>query len=401
LSLLRARWWTLPLAIWAVSRAVGALILLVESHRQVAMGVGGGIWMNAPSPASPGYFTLVTNYDGQYYEQIAQHGYPHVLPPGTDTPVGKNAWAFYPLFPALCRLVMLVTSASFGVAASVVSLLCGALAALLLFRMVSETGGRWVAGVSTLALCLFPAAVLLQTAYTEALALLLILAALWCLRRRWYAAVAGVAVVLALSRPIAPALAAVIALHWLARWWQARRGGEAFPVRERVAAGAAVVVAGLSVGIWPAVAAIVTGDLHAYTETEEAWSHGARHYPSWLAQSVGLTGHVGAGLLGLLIVVIVVALVLQRRARVWGSELRWWAPVYTLFLYGSTRPNSAMVRMMMLAIVPFWQPPAAVPPTRRRAVVTVAVVAVVGIALQWAWVHWFFVYSQPKPDFGP
>ena len=393
-------WWWLPLGIFALTRLLDAVLLTVEARRQVAMAPGGGIFMAVPLPASPSYWQLLTNYDGQWYEQIALHGYPHALPAGTDSLVGKNPWAFFPLYPAIVRGVMTVTSLPFGVAASLVSLVCAGAAMLLLFRLVSESGGRFVAAVTVLALCVYPSAVLFQAAYTEGLALLLVLICLVLLRRRRYAVLALVAVALSLTRPIVPVLAVVVAVHGIARWRGERRGGEPFPVRERVACAAAAVVAALSFLIWPVVAGVVTGEPRAYLETQNAWAHGDAGWPSWLAHLLGRPP-VLLGVLGLAILAAICLIVGRRRARVWGSQLRWWAPVYELYLLGTTRPTTSAVRYLMLAIVPWWQPPAVVPPTRRRAITTVVIVSVVGLVLQWVWVHWFFVMSQPRPPFGP
>jgi len=36
------------------------------------------------APASPGYFDLLTNWDGQWYQDVAQNGYPAHLPRAGD-----------------------------------------------------------------------------------------------------------------------------------------------------------------------------------------------------------------------------------------------------------------------------------------------------------------------------
>lgn len=398
----RARWWFLPLGLYVASRLADTVILLVESHQQVAMGTGGGIFTTGPTPASPSYSTLVTNYDGQWYEQIARHGYPATLPPGTDSAVAKTAWPFLPLYPMLVRVVMLLTRLPFGLAASLVSVVAAGAAVVLLYRLVLTTGGRAAAVAAVLSVCLYPSAVLYQAAYAEGLALLLIVACLWCLQGRRYWLLCAATVCLAFTRPIVPAVGLAVIVHGALRW---RAGG--FPVRERLAWAAAALVGTLGFFLWPAVAWAVTGEPRAYFRAEVAWDHGAKHYPSWLAHLIG-RGPVWLGVLGVVVLAVVLVLVWQARRR--GADLRRWSPIYTLYLLASTRPNSAMVRMMMLALVPIVPvfparpgSPSTTPashaglPRWRWLLPTVAV----GLVLQVVWVHWFFIYWRAAPPFGP
>ena len=71
-------------------------------------------------------------WDGSWYREIAENGYPVPLPVDPSTgAVSQNAWAFYPAFPLLSRLLMSVTGLGFPVVASTLALVCGAGAAVL------------------------------------------------------------------------------------------------------------------------------------------------------------------------------------------------------------------------------------------------------------------------------
>ena len=109
-----------------------------------------------------------------------------------DGLVQQNAWAFFPLYPLLVRGVMTVTGGSWAVVAPTVSLLAGAGAMLLVHRSVVRGAPRAVAArpglplATVLLVSVFPTSVVLQVGYTEALALLLVAAALLAVVSRRY-----------------------------------------------------------------------------------------------------------------------------------------------------------------------------------------------------------------------
>ena len=161
----------IPLGIFLLTRLVDGLMIAWFAREQVASGSIRGWFVVHPTPASPGYLTALTNFDGQWYQQIAEHGYPTVLRRWSR---GAEPWAFYPLYPSLVRGLMELTGLPFAAAATLVSMTCGAVAVCLLYRLLLRTGGRFTATATVLALCVYPAAPILQAAYTESLALLVI-----------------------------------------------------------------------------------------------------------------------------------------------------------------------------------------------------------------------------------
>jgi hypothetical protein len=361
------------LAIFLATRVVEAVLLVLVT------------------PPGYSYGHAITYWDGGWYRQIAQHGYPAHLPVQHGF-VHQSAWAFYPLYPALVRLVM-ATGMSYDVAAPAVSLLCGAAAMCLLYRMLMSSTGRFNAGLAVLALCTYPAAVLFQSAYTESLALLLVLACLWCLRERRYAPLVAPALLLALARPVVLPLAVVIGVHWLVRW-RSRRDDPFLRREARVLAVTGVLTA-TSFLLWPAIAALRTGRLNAYFVTAKAWDSRRDHgWPSWLM----MLAHGDRPGLAAVVVVVVLTLgvvLVRRAAGVWGLELRCWAGAYALFLLAATMTTTSIVRYAMLAIVPWWPFPdlgRTVSSDRRRFGLALAV-ACVGVVGQVLWMRWFFVLS--------
>jgi hypothetical protein len=369
-----------PLAVFAATRLLSALaIVLVTPH-------------------GDSYLHTVTYWDGGWYRQVTEHGYPSTLPVEHGV-VGQSGWAFYPLYPALVRLLM-TTGLSFDLAAPAVSLACAAAAMCLLHAMLRPAVGDFGAALGVLALCMYPAAPAFQAAYTEGLAALLVLGALWCLRERRYAGVLVLAVALSLTRPVVLPLCVPVAIHGWLRW--RGRDHDPFPRREAATVAGVAVLTAASFGLWPAVAALVTGRADAYFVTAQAWLPAGQHgWPSWPASL--LTGQqvrfAAVGVAGLL---LVAAVPLRRATRLWGPELRTWAVAYPLYLLLATRPTTSIVRYAMLAAVPWWPWPdvGRTLTSRSGRAGLVAAVVVVGFALQVLWLHYCFVlgpgwYSFP------
>jgi hypothetical protein len=381
--------WVAPLAIFALSRVLEGLLIAAAAHDQPARDSDVGV-VDTPAGPDPGYLAALSNWDGQWYSQIAHHGYPTELP-REDGVVQQNAWAYYPLYPGLVRLVMAVSRTSFEVAAMMVSIVVGAVAVVVLYRLVEKVGGRFNALTTVAAVCVFPAAPVLQVGYTESLALLLVVVCLTLLRDRRFGWLIVATALLSLTRPIVLPLALVIAVQGAMRW--RRRHEVAVSARElrgyAVSAGFAVV----SFAIWPAVAGIVTGEPDAYFATQRAWIlDEASGWPSWLAH-LAQPGERGPAVLGLLALAVLVALVARRAARAWGPELRVWGVAYFVYLLGTTRPTSSIIRYSMLTVVPAW-PALSEPgrePSRRTQAAVLAAIFVIALPLNYLWLRWFFI----------
>ena len=129
-------WYAVPLLIFAVTRMICAVLLVVIGRsKQYAVGPAMPPG-HPPTESGTSYGDLISNWDGQWYRFIVEHGYPHHLPT-LHGALQENQWAFYPLYPSLVRIVMW-TGLPYAVAASCVSMAFGAAAMTLLYRMLAQ-----------------------------------------------------------------------------------------------------------------------------------------------------------------------------------------------------------------------------------------------------------------------
>jgi hypothetical protein len=233
---------------WAVSRLVvfGAAAVLQ--------------WIDKPR----GYFyhgfksplEVLASWDGRWYEQVARHGY--LLIPGHQSDP-----AFFPLYPALLRLVSAtgLTYTDGGIVISNLLLLGGLIA---FYRLGREFLPERDAYRATVLAALTPMGFAFSMAYPESLVFgAMALAGLAALRQRWLLCGACGAAA-ALARPqgalvLLPVAAA--AAHVWPRLEPRARGLAA-------AAVAAPLAALLS---FPLYLGDVLGDPHAWSKAQQAW----------------------------------------------------------------------------------------------------------------------------------
>jgi len=191
-------WWVQVLAVYAATRVASAVVLILVAPHQEATP-----W----TPASPGYRDYSgTMWDATWYRSIAEGGYPQGLPRSASGLVQQSSWAFFPLYPMLARALMLATGLGWTTVAPTLSLVLGGAAAVVIALLVRSVLGPedTRASLGTVLLVgVFPSAVILQVAYTESLALLLIAATLLLIRTRHYLWASGVVMALGFTRPVA------------------------------------------------------------------------------------------------------------------------------------------------------------------------------------------------------
>src|SRR4051794_22072770 len=79
-------WWLQALAVYAGARLVSAVALVVVAQHQVESYFG---------PAKPSYLQFTGGFwDALWYQQVAEGGYPSVLPRDAAGVVQQNPWAF-------------------------------------------------------------------------------------------------------------------------------------------------------------------------------------------------------------------------------------------------------------------------------------------------------------------
>lgn len=380
--------------LYGVSRLVGALFIARAAPGQVPVGqLPEGYKSTVPHGSPAGYGDVVTNWDGQWYWDIVLRGYPGSAVGAAGEPV-QTSLAFYPLYPTLVRALTDATGLGFAVVAPTLSLVLGAGAFLVLFPLLRDVVGRTRALLALAALTCFVSAPILQTAYTESLALLLVAAALLLLRRRRYVWVAVPVVLLGLTRNITVALAPVIVLHWVAM----RRGARPVETVRHRSLAALLAVCLLATALWPLLAGLLTGEMDAYLTTLKAWPGftGSVFEPPWVAEvtRVGALGWLFAGAVALGWAL----LFCSRQVRRWGPELAGWGAVYPVYIVLTTGATLSLLRYLLLAfplallLVPEVR-------TRGRAVaraVLVAAACALGLLAQWWWVSTVLVvHARP------
>jgi hypothetical protein len=378
----------LPITVFVLTRLYGFVIIALAARHQVALPSPDhpGVYQFTPHPDSPGYLALITNWDGQWYERIATDGY-HLPSPG-DPEAWAALWsfAFLPGFPTVVGTMMAVTGLSFAMSATVVNLIAGGAAMVVMFALVERTAGRFAAGVAVLFSCCFITAPLFQAAYSESISLLLVCTVLLLLAKRRYGWAVVAVVLLSLTRLVTPPLAVVVLVHAVLRY----RGRAQDPIRRGEMAAIAFlgVVSAASVSLWSTITSVITNgaELSGANRGNVSSAVVAGRF-GWFTNAFEHIGWIGVVGLALLVVLFVVV-ALSRLTRTWGVEVRTWFAIYPIFLLFVAGVHTGMFRYLMLAfplgLLLVGSPaPGTIP--RKRAALVVAV-AVISLGLQAVWV---------------
>ncbi|WP_310055604.1 hypothetical protein [Arthrobacter ginsengisoli] len=395
-------WWVQVGGLYLAARLISAGIFMAAALHQ-----GVNPWF----PAKPDYWSFVNIWDARWYGEVLQNGYPEVLPTDGAGTVQENAWAFYALFPLLGRALSGLTGMHPAFTLTLIAMVCGLAAALVIFRLFRHRAAHSTALWGTVFVSTFPVSPVLQVPYAESLNLLLLAAALLLVVERRYLWAMPVVVLMCLSRPTGVPFAAMTGLLFLYRAGQyflaarstaPREGG-----RDGAAAGVAgpagsvphrrsqlwslaglTVVSGTGALLWPAFAWAVTGDIQAYTKTETVWrGHDLVPFKPWFDTGVLLFGPV-LGLLAPFVFVALFALFMMcRPVRALGTELRLWCACYMGYLLLFLHPQTSTFRML-LPLFPLALSAALISRSRayRGAVLVMfALLQIVWIVWLWAW----------------
>jgi len=401
-SWLPARWSTV-LTVYLASRVFSLTLLAVVWEVAHLAGFG----FRTPG-AELSLLDFTTSWDADRYRTIALQGYPSVLPTDSAGNVLPNEWAFLPVFPTLCHLLMVATGMPFSGAALLLSTAFGAGAALVLYRLVDRAVGHRGAIWAVLLLCFGPLGFLFSVGYAEGLMLFLLFGGVLAMRQRRYGLVLACGVVAAFTRPGALALALTLAVHLVVRWRTERAGGssaaaspaagssswpwQVLPRRDLVqivTAGAAVAAAGLA---WPVVAHLATGQHDAYLQTEMAWWVDYVGRPDFVPLTPWflLAGRwLGIGGIALVVALLVLAAVwFTRRSTLrLGHETVAFTASFALYLVAVFLPQQSLFRLL-LPLTPLLGAPAVSerPVVRRTLLVGGMVLQPVAVVLLWLFV---------------
>lgn len=393
-------WWLQISALYVAARLVSACFFAGAALQQ-----GVNPWF----PPKPDYWNFINIWDARWYGEALRNGYPSELPVDAAGNVKENAWAFYPLFPLLGRVLSGLTGLAPATSLTLIALAAGLGAALVVYRLFRFKAGHRTALWGSVFVATFPVAPILQVPYAESLNLLLLAAALLLVMERRYLWAMPVVLLMDLSRPTGLPFAAMLGLLFLYRLYgrvsagrghrlsgQAPAGGPAddtpadnTPARLWTLA-ALTAVAGAGALLWPAIAWAVTGDIQAYTRTETVWrGHDLVPFKPWFDTGVQLFGPV-LGLLAPFVFVALFALLMMSKPAVrLGTELRLWCACYVGYLLVFLHPQTSTFRMLLplfpLALSAAWI-------SRSRAYR--GAVVVMFLLLQLVWVVWLWAWAQ-------
>jgi len=378
------------LAAYALCRTFSVVLLTIVSRYQAPVSWTG---------PHPNYFSMTVLWDGFWYRQVAEVGYPPVLPIDIATgAVQENAWAFYPAFPMLSRLLMAVTGLGFPVVGSTLALVLGFGAAVVMGLLLRDRVGPKVALAAVAVFAACPMSPSLQIAYTESLAILLLCGFLWAISKERWLIAAGLALLTGVTRAMALPLAVVALVAVFLRW--RRRKEDPITAREGWSALAALGSCGAAGLLWPTIVGIRVGAPMAYTDTMGAWSIGGsvQLLRPWL-EYVGQPGNWVKVALAL---ALIVAMTIGPWAARLGTELRVWTVAYTGYLILVDAPSTSLFRHLLplfpLAVVAIgggWRDRPARWMTWRT-----GFLVLVGLAGQVWWV-WALLRFVPPTDFPP
>jgi hypothetical protein len=304
----------------------------------------------------PAHERLV-HWDGGWYRDIAKNGYgfTRVVPDGRSL----SDYAFFPLYPALERLVSEVTGLRLVDAGLLISAVSSVVAAWGIFAVARHVFDERVGVVLVVLWSALPIGIVQSMAYTESLFTALAAWALYSILRDRFILAGALASLAGLTRPLGAAvvLAVVISAALRLRSSRSSRMAAEGPSREqpaRVLVGALIAPAGL-VGYlgWVAVR---QGSPFAYFDVTDGWGNGldaGASFFGWVGgmftgsqPQLGLLLCLGLGLLGWLLATMIrqrypVSLVVFACATVlialstsgyFGSKPRYLLPAFPLLL---------------------------------------------------------------------
>lgn len=213
--------------------------------------------------------TYILSWDSQWLIQAARDGWPILNLSASTEPLQSRTWAWPPLAPLLARWTGFVFGGGAIESTLVaVNLLGGAVAAIVLFKLVTEFWGARAGFLSAVIWMAMPASPVLVMGYAEGLFVAFAFSALWALQRHRYIVAAALLIPAGLTKlqvvPFAMALVGVV----IYRWW---RSGFTTPRLPVVVT--SVLLAGISMFTWPVYVAVRLGSLDAYSQVRSTWNH--------------------------------------------------------------------------------------------------------------------------------
>lgn len=331
-------WWLQVGAVWLIGRVFTAWLFVIVGNRQDVTP-----W----SAAQAGYLEYSNGWDAGFFAEIYRSGYPRVLPRDAAGLVDNNPWAFLPGYPFLVRGLSAVTGLDWPVAAPIVTLAASLGFFLVAYQLFSSRFDHRTSLIALAALSFAPASAVFQIPYSESLALLLVATILLAWTHERYLLSIPLVILAGLTRPLAAPLALASLLLLASALWQ-HRSGVRLSARDWWSRSALAVVSVAAIGLWPAIAAAVTGVPNAYLLTEAAWHGGESQFPfklyirsmfSYFGQPVGV-------LVGIVIALVVARLLVAKAVIRLGMVMWAWVLSCVAYLFVVVPVNTSMIRLL-------------------------------------------------------
>lgn len=376
--------WVQAALVFAVGQVVSALILIEISRWQEPT-----VWADR----HPGYWEFISFWDGEWYQRIAEGGYPLPVPVDEAGNPVQSAWAFYPAYPLLVRLLMTVTGGSSVVVGSLVSVVAATAAAVVLYRLFLLRVEHKTALAAISLVATFPTAPVFQLPYAEGLCLLLLALSLYLITVRSYVLALTPVLLLGLTRPVASPLILVVAVHLYLRW--RRRAEDPFGLGERFEVLVLAATSAVPAFAFPWWVGYRTGDPEMYLKIQSSWRGGDRSlfWPN-VAIAKLFGEHSGPAIL-MIGFAALAGLILLRWRSVLGVELTTWTLGYLGYLLVVAQLWTSTFRYLLM-LFPFAL--IAARPIKNRSHLLTWWWAM--LALQVVWVAWLWRWG-PSTDYAP
>jgi mannosyltransferase PIG-V len=288
---------------------------------------------------------FVSNWDGSWYQRIADVGYQKAHPDG-------DAFAFFPLYPFSGALLSRLTLGlvSIRIALLAINLAAGLGAAVCLRAWLrEETGDDQLANRGVFYLAIFPGAFVLAMTYTEGTFLLLSIASMWAARRNafgWSGLFAALAVLCRLQGVL---LLAPLAVEVFRR----SRSDGRWLSAERVAG---LTMPCVVLGAWLLYVRSQTGDFFwpITVQTRQGWK--GSFLPFWVPLSRDLRHYASIGRGSAIAAMIAVAFVGIAVIAFWKlpASIALYGLLYVTVSNSSANLALGTLRYMLAAVPVFW-----------------------------------------------
>ena len=359
--------WGPILAIFTVSRLALLLVAAFALHDLPDL----------PHANEQSLTARLCRFDCNWYMSIAEHGYSTTE---SSNQPGATNFAFYPLFPLLTRAIAWLLGSDQLTTAFAISNICSLLALCFVYRYLTLIGAQRSTTLLVIALmCCMPQSLAFSVPYSEGLFLLLLVVAMYYMRREQFLA-AGLSAALLSATRANGIFFILFALTWV---WR-RYGTSAFTAPWRVPeAFVPIVFAPLGLFLFWGYCMLTTGDAFAHPSSElHGW--GWQFLAPWDNLPLALRSEGVPRFATLVSLVVFLGALLLLRLKMYEEFALCFACILLVWAGGAT---GSIFRYWLFAF-PIWYVFALIlRPRPVTTVVAVSILCIINIVFTWAWIQ--------------